>query len=158
MNNNRITHWPLLVLVAVLLTVCALAFLWTEGVAAQDSVRLGDNCGLDGAVSATMTDWRMSWDARALSAAEMAALASMEGDPIAWIAEGDYGRFDMPPLNALPVEYDVLMPDGDVQYVMVWTHDDVQYIFGFNSLEVTTDAAGNHEGFHDICAMLRSEP
>lgn len=136
----------------LLLTV--LLILLFEQTDAQDSIRLGDECRLDGALSGTRTDWMASYEAQALTIDELKALADMAGEPIRWLPDGLYGRFDTPALTAWPVEYDVWLPDGDMQYVMIWTVAGTQYVFGFNDLAVTSDVFGQHEGAHHLCAML----
>lgn len=121
----------------------------------QSGVRLGDTCGLNTADSVQVVNWNVSWEFRTLSQNELKTLFDLSGEPIRILPDGDYIRFDTPTFTEFPIEYQVTLSNGDVQYLLAWERDSALYIFGFNDLEVTTDLLGQHEGAHHICTMLR---
>lgn len=124
--------------------------------ARAETQRLGEACQLDSAISATVLDW-LSGTVRPALALELADMAQWAGEDI-WRSEGSYGVFDMP--DAAPEAshtYTVTLASGDVQTVDVSVIAGTVYVFGYNSLEVSTDANGHHPGLHDLCSYFRLE-
>lgn len=116
---------------------------------------LGADCQLDRAVSAARFDWS-DWSTTELDEADMLALAGWSGVSI-WTMEGDYGYFDMPDGLVPRWTYTVLLDDGSEKRIDVFVDGGTWYVFGFNSLVLSTDRNGEHYGAHDLCAYFEME-
>jgi hypothetical protein len=136
----------------------SIVVLSVEGATAQAEVqRLGNNCGLDLAVGGEVFDWS-NWSSRPLQPSELTSIADWQGESI-WINDGNYGYWNTPPeLPMNDLTYNVLLTDGTSKRIDVIRSNGTWYVWGFNSLNVTTDLAGQHEGAHDMCAYMAMMP